>query len=708
MADRNISKITLKDVTYNIKDSVARAGLETIPTKVSQLQNDSGYLTEHQSLDGYAKKATTLAGYGITDAYTKTESDGKYDVLGAAAERVKSVSKKDNSIDLTGTKEVSIGVKLSTNANNQLSLQSDGLYVPKPAKQTDYTVTVTESTPAGYAKAYTLTQNGTSIGTINIPKDLVVKSGTVETNPSGQPAGTYLVLTIANKTSDKIYINVGSLIEYVTSGSATSDSVQIVIDGTTHKVTAYIKDGTVTKAKLDSSVQASLEKADSSLSTTGDATNVTNTITTASTRANLQTGETLGISLGKIRKWFNDLKAVAFSGSYNDLSDKPTIPTKTSQLTNDSGYLTSVPVTSVDGSTGAVTTNAVKYVSQSLTNTQKTQARTNIGAGTSSFSGSYNDLSNKPTIPSKTSDLTNDSNFITSSEFNTHINNSDIHITSNEKAAWNAKYNKPSSGIPKTDLASAVQTSLKKADTALQAHQDISGKLDKLTYEWNKQLSCGSNGLVCLGKFPCYDTNVTIDIDSTTSTTYHGTLVIATQNINTTGGGTLTANVYGDASGTLASSIRIEYASGSNIVSVYAALAGWSKNLIHVRAVNLQGNATDILTSVSSIPTSANRVPTNVITSKYATKPIVSSNVSVATSAWTSSTTYPDYPYQASITVSGCTSNHVPEVVFSPTDASSGIFAPVCSSTTNAVIIYATEKPSAAITVLTVECRQSL
>lgn len=37
-------------------------------------------------------------------------------------------------------------------------------------------------------------------------------------------------------------------------------------------------------------------------------------------------------------------------------------------------------------------------------------------------------------------------------------------------------YQKPSSGIPKTDLASAVQTSLDKADTALQSHQDISGK----------------------------------------------------------------------------------------------------------------------------------------------------------------------------------------------------------------------------------------
>lgn len=105
-------------------------------------------------------------------------------------------------------------------------------------------------------------------------------------------------------------------------------------------------------------------------------------------------------------------------------------------------------VSTVDGSSGAVTTNAVKYTTQSLTNAQKQQARTNIGAGTSSFDGDYNNLSNKPTIPTvnngtltiqqngtakgtftansstnvtanievptTTSDLTNDSGFITS------------------------------------------------------------------------------------------------------------------------------------------------------------------------------------------------------------------------------------------------------------------------------------------------------
>lgn len=45
------------------------------------------------------------------------------------------------------------------------------------------------------------------------------------------------------------------------------------------------------------------------------------------------------------------------------------------------------------------TEDTVKYTEQTLTNAQKEQARSNIGAGTSNFSGSYNDLTNKPNIP---------------------------------------------------------------------------------------------------------------------------------------------------------------------------------------------------------------------------------------------------------------------------------------------------------------------
>ena len=95
---------------------------------------------------------------------------------------------------------------------------------------------------------------------------------------------------------------------------------------------------------------------------------------------------------------FPTLATVATSGLYNDLSNKPTIPTKTSQLTNDSGFITSTPVTSVAGKTGAVTLSksdvglgnvgnfkAVSTVaSQNLTDTEKSNARANIGAAASS------------------------------------------------------------------------------------------------------------------------------------------------------------------------------------------------------------------------------------------------------------------------------------------------------------------------------------
>lgn len=66
-------------------------------------------------------------------------------------------------------------------------------------------------------------------------------------------------------------------------------------------------------------------------------------------------------------------------------------------------------------------------------------------------SGSYNDLSNKPTIPSA--------------------------VTESTVSGWGftkntGTYSKPSGGIPKSDLASAVQTSLGKADTALQSYTE--------------------------------------------------------------------------------------------------------------------------------------------------------------------------------------------------------------------------------------------
>jgi len=53
--------------------------------------------------------------------------------------------------------------------------------------------------------------------------------------------------------------------------------------------------------------------------------------------------------------------------------------------------------------------------------------------------------------------------------YDAHVANTVIHVTAADKIEWSDKYDKPTNGIPKSDLAGAVQTSLGKADTALQS-----------------------------------------------------------------------------------------------------------------------------------------------------------------------------------------------------------------------------------------------
>lgn len=307
MAEKFISQITVSGENYDVKDTTARTAAATAQSAAETAQSTADTAKTN------AATAQTTADTAVTNAATAQST---------ADSKVASVSAADNSLTLTGSKSISAKVKISDATGNNLSLTDKGLYVATPS-QTDYSVTCEESTPTGYAKTYTLKQQGNKIAEINIPKDMVVESGTVETKSEAGDwgkAGTYLVLTLANATSDKVYINVSSLIEYVTSGSVTGDMVYITISND-HKVTASITDGTITKAKLKSDVQTSLGLADSALQ---DTTEIG--FTEASSRANIATGETIPTLFGKIKKYFTDLKTVAFTGSYTDLSDKPTIP----------------------------------------------------------------------------------------------------------------------------------------------------------------------------------------------------------------------------------------------------------------------------------------------------------------------------------------------------------------------------------------------
>lgn len=77
-----------------------------------------------------------------------------------------------------------------------------------------------------------------------------------------------------------------------------------------------------------------------------------------------------------------------------------------------------------------------------------------------------------------------DSSHKLSSDLVDDTNQTNKFVTTSEKQTWNNKYDKPNSGIPKTDLASAVQTSLGKADTALQSisSSDVTSALGYTPY----------------------------------------------------------------------------------------------------------------------------------------------------------------------------------------------------------------------------------
>jgi len=107
----------------------------------------------------------------------------------------------------------------------------------------------------------------------------------------------------------------------------------------------------------------------------------------------------------------NGLAKVATTASYTDLVNQPFIPTATSQIENNSGYITiqhTHPISDVVGLQDALNSKAGSNESIPVSRV--------TGLATVATSGSYNDLSNKPTIPTNVSQLANDSGYITAAQ----------------------------------------------------------------------------------------------------------------------------------------------------------------------------------------------------------------------------------------------------------------------------------------------------
>lgn len=137
----------------------------------------------------------------------------------------------------------------------------------------------TETTTDGMLKSYTIKQGGTTVGTIDIPKDLVVTAGSVVTDPEGEDPGTYIKLVIANQ-EDPLLINVGKLVDIYKAKSAATQ-IQLVIDSATREISATIVSGSVGTTELADDAITTVKIADANVTLTKLAVDVMNAFDTA-------------------------------------------------------------------------------------------------------------------------------------------------------------------------------------------------------------------------------------------------------------------------------------------------------------------------------------------------------------------------------------------------------------------------------------------
>ena len=255
-----LSKVKLNDsfVDVKIDDTNGRyvdlgsiatsAGLQTLTDKVNAIE--AAYIT---------KAASEAADNLIISSYTSADSAIIASYKDADSAIITSYKAADEAI-ITAYKA----------ADAALSGRIDNL---QTTLQTNLAVTLDDTaTPGeGILKVYTIKQGGNSIGTINIPKDLVATSGSLvyctksestytEVDSSTEGAIACIKMTIQN--GNPFYIEVADLIEY----NSVKSNAEITLTDTGHEIEATV--GAISSSKItftpsgdsptDTTVQAAL------------------------------------------------------------------------------------------------------------------------------------------------------------------------------------------------------------------------------------------------------------------------------------------------------------------------------------------------------------------------------------------------------------------------------------------------------------------
>ena len=365
---------------WNQSDSAAvdfiknKPTIPVVPTDVSAFNNDAGYLTQHQSLAGYATETWVgQQGFAESADLATVATTGDYD-------------------DLTNKPTIPV-------------VPTDVSAFTNDAGYTTNVGTITG-----------ITMNGTSKGTSG-----VVDLGTVITEH--QSLANYYTKTEVDGL-------IPSVADYFDGAEYDSNSKRINFKhGQTVKAyidaTAFIKDGMVNNVEISNGNLVITFNADAGKET------ITIPLTDIFNPANYY-DKTATDNLLAAKADSASLATVATSGDYDDLSNKPTIPTvptNVSAFTNDAGYTTNVgTITGITmngaskGTSGVVDLGTVITEHQSLsgyaTETWVGQQgfAESADLATVATTGDYDDLTNKPTIPVVPTDVSafnNDAGYLT-------------------------------------------------------------------------------------------------------------------------------------------------------------------------------------------------------------------------------------------------------------------------------------------------------
>jgi hypothetical protein len=264
----------------DLSDYALKSEIPTVPTSNTAFTNDAGYLTEHQSLSGYATEAFVSA-----FTYDKATIDEK--VAGGG------------SFD-------------------------PSQYYNKTATDAllDEKLDVTAYTPTDLSNYYTKTEVDneiiSAITDVEAEIPTVPTSNTAFTNDAGYLTEHQSLSGYATEqwVEDKHYITGVDLSDY---------ALKSEIPTVPTSNTAFTNDaGYITGVDL------------SNYATTGDVNNVSTALTAHTSNT------TIHVTPEQVANW--NAKS-DFSGSYNDLTDKPTIPTVPTDISafnNDVGYITGV------------------------------------------------------------------------------------------------------------------------------------------------------------------------------------------------------------------------------------------------------------------------------------------------------------------------------------------------------------------------------